>query len=93
VDREECTRYSRGQAEDLRRRSHPASLTEYTFVNRTPGLLLGNEKLCKHLRLVAQFTFAHDTLMWFVGTFHPILELAGMRRQSFSDEVCASWNV
>jgi hypothetical protein len=27
VDREECTRYSRGQAEDLGRRSHPASLT------------------------------------------------------------------
>ena len=42
------------------------------------------------LRYVAQFTFAHDTLMWLVGAFHSIFELAVMFLQFFSDDVCAS---
>ena len=71
------------------RRSIERLMLNPTFRQTLPDTSVASEK---QLRYVAHFTFAHDTLMWLVGTFNLIHKLAVSFWQFSCDDICPSWH-
>ena len=72
------------------RRSIERLMLNPTFRQTLPDTSVASEK---QLRYVAHFTFAHDTLMWLVGTFNLIHKLTVSFWQFSCDDICPSWHV